>query len=193
MPVAVVPVKIAPTQPCVQLQVVGTPWAAAIRDAGSTQACENTVEFYVIHMETVIVAGELLALVKVQRQGLIDIHWRKVATLRFPWHGENVGQGLCGGNGIGNRRRRPSETTPVWSYFFLAFFFAAFFFGAAFLVAFLAAALVVLRAFFIKVSSLQFPHRFDEAPNGRDRLVEHRPFGRVQIDLDHPLHAAGSV
>src|SRR5882724_4814993 len=88
----------------------------------------------------------------------------------------------------GNRRRRPSETTPVRSYFFLAFFFAAFFFGAAFL----AAAFVVLRAFFIKVSSLQFPHRFDEAPNGRNRLLEHRPLGRVQIDLDHPLHAAGS-
>src|SRR5262245_19645161 len=92
----------------------------------------------------------------------------------------------------GNRRRRPSETTPVRSYSFLAFFFAAFFFGAAFLVAFLAAALVVLRVFFIKVSSLQVPHHIDEAPYGRDRLVEHRPFGRVQLDLDHLLHAAGS-
>src|SRR5215467_6840647 len=87
----------------------------------------------------------------------------------------------------GNRRRRPSETTPVRSYFF-----AAFFFGAAFLVAFLAAALVVLRVFFIKVSSLQVPHHIYEAPYGRDRLVEHRLFGRVQLDLDHLLHAAGS-
>ena len=43
---------------------------------------------------------ELLALGKVQGQGLIDIYRRKVTTLRFPRHGENIDQEWAEATGL---------------------------------------------------------------------------------------------
>src|SRR5439155_8761627 len=42
------------------------------------------------------------------------------------------------------------------------------------------------------VSSLNFPHLIDEAPNGRDRFVKQGLLCPVQRNLDHPLHAASA-
>src|SRR5882757_5467376 len=38
------------------------------------------------------------------------------------------------------------------------------------------------------LSSLKLPHHIDEAPNGRNRLVEHGLLGLVQVDFDHFLY-----
>ena len=100
VPVAVAPVEIASAHTRIELQVIRASRGTAIGDAGGTHARENTVELCIIDMEAVVVAGELLALGEVQSQGLINVHRRKVTALRFPRHGENVGQGLGRGNGI---------------------------------------------------------------------------------------------
>src|SRR6185295_15003553 len=39
------------------------------------------------------------------------------------------------------------------------------------------------------LSSLKLPHHIDEAPNGRNRLIEHGLLGLVQVDFDHLLYA----
>src|SRR5262249_51918615 len=109
VPVAVGPVEIAPAQPCIELHVLGTYWGAAVADAGGTHARENTVELRVADMEAVVVAVELLTLGKIEGQGLIGIHGCKVATLRFPRHTEDVGQGLGRGYGIVRRNDQMIE------------------------------------------------------------------------------------
>ena len=53
MPIVVVPVKISPPHPCVELKVVGAVRCAAILDARAANALENTVELLVADMEAV--------------------------------------------------------------------------------------------------------------------------------------------
>ncbi len=66
------------------MKVVGAVRCAAIFDACTANALENTVELLVADMETVVMALETLGLVEVERQCFVDIDGGKVADLRLP-------------------------------------------------------------------------------------------------------------
>src|SRR5688572_16288116 len=77
-------VEAAPAPPPVDPAVVGFVGLAAVRDPAGLHPAEDRLVLRVAHVERVVVAVDLLALVevvgKVQRQVLVDAHLREVAT-----------------------------------------------------------------------------------------------------------------
>lgn len=69
MTVAVGPVKIAPTHPCVELEIVEPGRRASVYDVGVAYAVKNAIKFIVIHMEAVVVTGKRFSIGKIQGQG----------------------------------------------------------------------------------------------------------------------------
>ena len=84
MPIVVVPVKISPPHPCVEMKVICTARCATILDASAANTLEYTIELLVTDMETVVMALEMLGLVEVERQCFVDIDWGKVADFCLP-------------------------------------------------------------------------------------------------------------
>ena len=60
MPIVVVPVKISPPHPCVEMKVICTARCATILDASAANTLEYTIELLVTDMETVVMALEIL-------------------------------------------------------------------------------------------------------------------------------------
>jgi hypothetical protein len=90
MAVRVAKIDAAAAVPIIELTVVEVPRCAAVRELRLANAAQDGIELGIADMEGVVVALELLMVVKKERERVVDTYRREVAAFRIGMETKNA-------------------------------------------------------------------------------------------------------